>query len=84
MNVIEPLLSANKSEDNNCLLTVESLAAYLSVSKQWAYERIALNEIPFFKIGKFPRINKTEIDSWIESQKTPTMNPLTKKLKVIK
>ena len=84
VKAIKPMLSGDKSEDDYNLLTVETLAAYLSVSKQWVYERITLNEIPFFKIGKFPRFKKTEIDSWLESQKAPAMNPLTKKLKVIK
>ena len=84
VKAIKPLFSANKPEDDSSLLTVESLAAYLNVKKQWVYERITLNEIPFFKIGKFPRFKKTEIDGWLESQKVPAMNHLTKKLKVIK
>ena len=84
VKAIKPLLSGNKAEDDNSLLSVESLAAYLSVSKQWVYERITLNESPFFKVGKFPRFKKTEIDAWLESQKVPAINSLTKKLRVIK
>ena len=84
VKAVKPLLSANKPEDDNSLLSVESLAAYLSVSKQWVYERVSLNEIPHIKIGKFPRFKKTDIDKWIESQKIPAMNLNSKKLKVIK
>ena len=81
---LKPLLPVDRSENDNSLLTVESLAAFLSVSKQWVYERITLNEIPFFKVGKFPRFKKTEIDAWLKSQKVPAISSLTKKLRVIK
>ena len=84
VKAVKPLLSANKPEDDNSLLSVESLAAYLSVSKQWVYERISLNEIPHIKMGKFPRFRKSTIDEWLDSQKIPAVSQLTSKLKVIK
>ena len=68
LNVLEPLLSR---EPNDTLLTVETLAEYLHVSKQWIYERIQLKEIPYFKIGKFPRFKKSEIDKWLCEFKVP-------------
>ncbi len=72
-----------KSNDDE-LFTVESLAKYLSVSKQWVYERIHLNEIPYIKMKKFPRFRKSEIDKWLDKMKTPAIQPLSNKLKMVK
>ena len=80
---IKPLLPSSSKEDE-MLFTVESLAKYLAVSKQWVYERVSLNEIPFYKIGKFPRFKKSDIDRWLESHKVPAVNPISKRLKVVK
>tara|TARA_B100000315_G_scaffold138699_1_gene127773 strand:- start:9576 stop:9884 length:309 start_codon:yes stop_codon:yes gene_type:complete len=82
VKAIKPLLSDKKQEET--LFTVTTLSEYLCVSKQFLYERISMNEIPFFKIGKFPRFKKTEIDNWLESQKIPAINHLSKRMKVIK
>ncbi len=49
------------------IFSVETLAKYLQVSKQWVYERVHLKEIPHIKMGKFPRFKKREIDIWLES-----------------
>jgi excisionase family DNA binding protein len=66
------------------LFTVESLAAHLSVSRQWIYERVRLNEIPYIKMKKFPRFRKTEIDKWLDKMKTPVIQPLSNKLKMVR
>jgi len=66
------------------IFTVETLAKYLQVSKQWVYERVHLKEIPYTKMGKFPRFRKREIDNWLDSMKTPAIQPLSKPLKAIK
>ncbi len=66
------------------IFTVESLAKYLQVSKQWVYERVHLKEIPFIKMGKFPRFKKNDIDNWLDSMKTPAMQPMVTSLKAIK
>jgi excisionase family DNA binding protein len=68
VKAIKPLLSANKPEDDSSLLTVESLAAYLSVSKQWVYEKVHYNEIPHYKVGKYPRFKKEKIDDWLKKR----------------
>ena len=80
---LKPMLLYEKQEDE-LLLTVESLAEYLSVSMQWVYTRVNLNEIPHIKMGKFPRFRKPTIDEWLDSQKIPAVSQLTSKLKVIK
>ena len=65
---LKPLLPVDRSEDDNSLLTVESLAAYLSVSKQWVYEKVHCNEIPYYKVGKYPRFKKEKIDDWLKKR----------------
>lgn len=79
---IKPLLKDIQKED--LIFDVGTLAVYLLVSKQWVYERISLKEIPYSKMGHFPRFKKSEIDKWLESLKVPAINPLSRKLKAIK
>ncbi len=82
---LTPLLNQNskKMDVNNIIFTVESLAQYLHVSKQWVYERVHLNEIPFIKMKKFPRFRKSEIDRWLDGMKTPAVQLLSNQLKVV-
>ena len=68
VKAVKPLLSTNKSEDGNSLLTVESLAAYLNVKKQWIYQKVHSNEIPHYKVGKYPRFKKENIDDWLKKR----------------
>jgi excisionase family DNA binding protein len=83
---LTPLLNQNakKMDIDNILFTVESLAKYLQVSKPWVYERVHLNEIPYMKMGKFPRFRRSEIDKWLGKMQTPAIQPLSNKLKMIK
>ena len=70
-------------KDDN-LLTVDGLADYLGVSKRWVYERVHLKEIPYAKVGKFPRFRKSKIDRWLDSLETPAISSLSRPLKAIK
>ena len=79
---IQQNLYGCKVPEGETLLTVKTLAKYLEVSDQWVYERIQKAEIPVIKVGKFPRFKKTDIDRWLDSLKTPAMNPLTRPLKM--
>ena len=83
---LTPLLSQNakKRDIDNILFTVESLAKYLQVSKPWVYGRVHLNEIPFIKMGKFPRFRRDAIDKWLNKMQTPVIQPLSNKLKMLK
>ncbi len=70
IRALKPLIEQRKAVDDT-IFTVETLAEYLTVSKQWVYERVSLHEIPHIKVGKFPRFKKREIDQWLDSQKIP-------------
>ena len=65
---IAPLLKHNSNSNKNELLTVDELADYLKVKASWVYEKVHTRQIPFRKVGKFPRFPKKHIDVW-------TLNP---------
>ncbi len=67
---LRPLLAnKDKAQHGDKIFTVETLAKYLGVEKEWVYSHI--KEIPHSKVGRFPRFRKAEIDKWLESQKAP-------------
>ncbi len=69
---LKPLLSnKDNGKDRSNLLSVEGLAEYLGVEKDWVYSHI--KEIPHHKVGRFPRFRKAEIDKWLEGNRAPIM-----------
>jgi excisionase family DNA binding protein len=82
LKALQPYLNGNGEGDT--LFTVKALAEYLEVSDRWIYERIQLTEIPFIRQGGFLRFRKSDIDQWLDTLKTPAMNPLSRRLKAMK
>ena len=80
---LKPLLMPNnKDKEGDCnLFSVKTLGKYLAVSDQWIYERTKLKEIPYLKVGKFPRFRKNAIDKWLDSLNTPVMGLMAGKIK---
>jgi excisionase family DNA binding protein len=62
---LKPLLNNSHNSNDNELMDVKRLAAYLNVNKQWVYEKTHLNAIPYYKVGKYPRYRKSKIDEWL-------------------
>ena len=62
---LKPLLQQSVKNDDNELMTVREVAKYLRVKESWVYEKIHTREIPFRKVGKFPRFRKFDIDLWL-------------------
>jgi excisionase family DNA binding protein len=60
-----PLLKHNSKSNDNGLMDVKELAEYLKVKHSWVYEKIHTRQIPFRKVGKFPRFKKKHIDIWL-------------------
>jgi excisionase family DNA binding protein len=77
VKAITPLLRKGTAEED-LLLTVKTLAKYLAVSDQWVYERVHSREIPFIKVGKFPRFRKSDIDLWLQTLKTSPIHVLSR------
>ena len=82
IQALKPLLQGRGEDDT--LFTVTTLAGYLHVSDQWVYERVHLKDIPYIKLGKFPRFRKSEVDRWMDTMKTPALSPLSRPLKLLK
>lgn len=80
---LKPLLNSNTVQEDT-LFTVESLASYLQVRKQWVYDRVHLNEIPYMKMGKFLRFRKSVIDKWLDKMKTPAIPSLPNRIKMVR
>ena len=68
--------SATKEDDK--IMDVKGLAAYLQVAESWVYNQVALNGIPFFKCGKYTRFRKEDIDNWIGKHTVKTVSLLVK------
>ena len=71
LEVAKELKPVLKSQDKggDKVLSVESLSSYLGVQKEWVYGHI--KELPHYKVGRFPRFRKTEVDRWLERHKVP-------------
>ncbi len=67
VKAIKPLL--NHDSKSGELMNVEGLAKYLGVEKDWIYSHV--KEMPRYKLGRFPKFRKKEIDKWLELQKAP-------------
>lgn len=83
VKALRPLMKDLPS-DEDTLLSVKRLAEYLQMSEKWVYERIQFNEMPYCKIGRSVRFKKSDIDEWVDTLKTPAVNPLSSAIKVVK
>ena len=50
-------------------LKVPEVAQLLRVARSRAYELVADGEIPAVKIGRSVRVNRKELDRWLEDQR---------------
>ncbi len=65
--------SCNGKHQEDVILDVYGLTAYLNVSKQWVYERTHLKEIPHMKIDGQLRFRKKDIDKWLTTFSIPAI-----------
>lgn len=85
MEQLKPLISGYGKNEDDVILDVPGLAAYLHVTPKWIHERTHLKNIPFYKLSnKQLRFRKKDIDKWLDSLKTPAINQFTGKLRAIK
>lgn len=60
-----PLIVYNGKPADDDILDVQGVADYLKVTKQWVYEKVHQNAIPYYKVGKYPRFRRSTIDEWL-------------------
>ena len=79
VKALKPLLSKGEGD---VILDKKELAKYLRVNVRWVDDHF--NSLPNFKIGRFPRFRKRDVDKWLETQRTPAINPISRSLQLIK
>jgi excisionase family DNA binding protein len=48
------------------LLDVPAVATWLSVAPSWVYARAEDGSLPSFKVGRYRRFKRREIEEWLE------------------
>jgi excisionase family DNA binding protein len=77
VELIKPMLSGNdRQRQEDLIFDVKGLSEYLKVDTSWIYKHVSLKSIPHFKVGKYTRFRKKDIEKWIESHKIPSLTPL--------
>lgn len=79
---LKPLLKGRGDDD--IIFDVEGLSSYLKTTKRWIYEQTHLGAIPFYKVGRYPKFRKSEIDKWLEKLKSPVVSAPSRSLQVVK
>jgi len=62
--------------DEACLTTEEAIE-YLQVNLRTVYRLIKAGKIPAMRVGRQWRFRKSDIDTWLESQRTYVTRPAT-------
>ncbi len=50
-------------------LKVPEIAGVLRIARSRAYELVGSGEIPSIRIGRSVRVNRRELDAWLEGQR---------------
>lgn len=70
---LKPLLNNSDKATDNELMTVEEVAKYLKVKRSFIYDKIQRKQIPYKKVGKFPRFRRKTIDKWMRNPYSPEL-----------
>lgn len=60
---------------DDCVLTIEELAAYLKVSKSTLYKLVQEGSVPGQKVGRHWRFRRETIDRWLDSNDAGSAKP---------
>ncbi len=60
------------TENQDNVLTIDELAAYLKISKSTLYKLAQKGEVPGQKVGKHWRFRRDIIDQWLAASKQTT------------
>ena len=52
------------------LLTIDEVLGYLNVTSRTIYRLIRIGELPAVRIGRQWRIRRTDLDHWLDRQRT--------------
>jgi len=51
-------------------ITPEQLREWLGIGKTKCYEMLSRSEIPSYRIGKLRRIRRSDVERWLENQRS--------------
>lgn len=54
--------------ETDALMTVEEVATYLKVDKTWVYRAVQHDTLPSYKVGKYLRFRKADVDALIKER----------------
>jgi excisionase family DNA binding protein len=74
---MKPMVADMARKDDDTILDVKGLAAYLRVDENWIYQRTRKHEIPFIKKGKYCLFRKAVIDAWLNQDAVKPLSPFT-------
>ena len=60
---------------DEAFLTTEEVLEYLQVNLRTVYRLIKAGKIPAVRVGRQWRFRKSDIDAWLESQRTRSVRP---------
>ena len=75
VELLQPLLCVPQASKDE-ILDKDGLAEYLNVESHWIYQKVSERKIPYFKMGKYLRFRKSQIDKWLDAQKVEALRPL--------
>lgn len=82
---LKPYLLHKEDRQDEIILDVPGLCEYLHVTPRWVYQRTHLKEIPHYKLANSQvRFRKKDIDKWLESCKTASINDFRGKIQLLK
>ena len=64
-------------------MTINGLAEYIKLATGTIYNKIARNEIPYFKIGGSVRFKKSEIDNWVKVLRPKKFNQENRQTSIV-
>jgi excisionase family DNA binding protein len=50
------------------LLTVPEIATYLHVPASWVYGKVAAEQMPHVRVGRYVRFSLSDVQAWLESE----------------
>jgi excisionase family DNA binding protein len=63
------LKGSEKPSGKEVVFDVKQLSEYLNVPDTWVYRQTCDHNIPYYKLGRYLRFKKSEIDKWLEEKK---------------
>jgi excisionase family DNA binding protein len=62
-----------KVDERHEYLKVPEVAKVLRIARSRAYELVGDGEIPSVRIGRSVRVNRKELEKWLEEQRQPSV-----------